>query len=160
MSDPRPPDGSDRSIVRKAKDVTVLRARLGAQLQKQRLLRGLSQAELAEYADLSLKYIGEIERGEANTTLEVLERLAAAVGWDPLDVLHGLREPITEGVRQLLVTIVQQVQGRCGEMQTWLAALDPDLDVKVRPPLPKVDPREHRRSRRNGPRMNTPPSDR
>jgi DNA-binding XRE family transcriptional regulator len=65
--------------------IIILRIRLGAALQKHRLQRGLTQAELAEFADLSLKHVGEIERGEANTTLEVLERLAAAVGWNLMD---------------------------------------------------------------------------
>jgi DNA-binding XRE family transcriptional regulator len=76
--------------------VSILRIRLGGALQRHRLQRGLTQAQLAEFADLSLKYVGEIERGEANTTLEVLERLAAAVGWSPMDALEGLREPLSE----------------------------------------------------------------
>ena len=105
----------------------LLRARLGAALQKHRLQRGLTQAELAEFADLSLKYVGEIERGEANTTLEVLERLAAAVGWDPMDAFEGLREPLSEGVRVLLLDEMQQILKRFRNMIKWLQALDPAL---------------------------------
>jgi transcriptional regulator with XRE-family HTH domain len=115
--------------------ISILRIRLGAALQKHRLQRGLTQAELAEYADLSLKYVGEIERGEANTTLEVLERLAAAVGWDPMDALEGLREPISEGVRMLLLDEVQQILERLRNMTRWLQALDPALQGQP-PPRP------------------------
>jgi transcriptional regulator with XRE-family HTH domain len=111
--------------------LSILRIRLGAALQKHRLQRGLTQAQLAEFADLSLKYIGEIERGEANTTLEVLERLAAAVGWDPMDALEGLREPLSEGVRLLLLDEIQQILQRLRDMTKWLQALDPALQAKA-----------------------------
>ena len=84
----------------------LFRIRLGAGLQKHRQAAGYTQAQLAERADVSLKYVGEIERGEANTTLEVLERLAAAVNWDPTKSFEGLREPISEGVRVLLIDLL------------------------------------------------------
>jgi transcriptional regulator with XRE-family HTH domain len=133
--------------------ISILRIRLGAALQKYRLQRGLTQAELAEYADLSLKYVGEIERGAANTTLEVLERLAAAVGWDPMDALEGLREPLSEGVRMLLLDEVQQILERLRNMTRWLQALDPALEGHQPPPRPRggaeppVLDEEHRRLR-------------
>jgi transcriptional regulator with XRE-family HTH domain len=111
--------------------ISILRIRLGAALQKHRLQRGLTQAALAEFADLSLKYVGEIERGEANTTLEVLERLAAAVGWNPMDALEGLREPLSEGVRMLLLDEVEQMLDRLHNMTRWLQALDPALQTNA-----------------------------
>jgi len=111
--------------------VSILRIRLGAALQKHRVQRGLTQAELAEFADLSLKYVGEIERGEANTTLEVLERLAAAVQWNPMDALEGIREPLSEGVRMLLLDEVHQILDRLRNMTRWLQALDPALQIKA-----------------------------
>jgi transcriptional regulator with XRE-family HTH domain len=118
--------------------VSILRIRLGAALQKHRLARGLTQAELAEFADLSLKYVGAVERGTANTTIEVLERLAAAVGWDPMDALEGLREPLSEGVRMLLLDEVQQIFDRLRNMTKWLQALDPALQTKtIRAPAPE-----------------------
>lgn len=106
---------------------SILRVSLGSALQQHRLLRGLTQAEVAEVADLSLKYVGEIERGEANTTLEVLERLAVAVGWNPMDTVEGLREPLSEGVRLLLLDEVEDMTRRLQNMLRWLQALDPAL---------------------------------
>ena len=111
--------------------VSVLRIRLGAALQKQRLNRGLTQAQLAEFADLSLKYVGEIERGEANTSLEVLERLSIAVGWDPVEDLESIREPLSEGVRMLLLDEVTQMVDRLRTMIRWLQALDPAFYIKA-----------------------------
>lgn len=107
--------------------ISILRIRLGTQLQKHRLQRGMTQAELAEFSDLSLKYVGEVERGDANTTIEVLERLAAAVGWNPMEALEGLREPLSEGVRLLLLDEVSQMVDRLRNMTRWLQALDPAL---------------------------------
>jgi transcriptional regulator with XRE-family HTH domain len=128
--------------------VNILRTRLGAALQKHRLARGLTQAELAEFADLSLKYVGEIERGEANTTLEVLERLAAAVGWNPMDALDGLREPLSEGVRVLLLDEMQRFLDSGRNMTKWLQALDPALHPKPpRAVAPERSEREERRGR-------------
>jgi len=123
--------------------VSILRIRLGAALQKHRVQRGLTQAELAEFADLSLKYVGEIERGEANTTIEVLERLAAAVQWNPMDALEGMREPLSEGVRMLLLDEVAQLLERLRNMSKWLQALDPALQIKAARRLEPHD--EHRR---------------
>jgi transcriptional regulator with XRE-family HTH domain len=128
--------------------VSILRIRLGAALQKHRLARGLTQAELAEFADLSLKYVGEVERGAANTTIEVLERLAAAVGWDPTDAMEGLREPLSEGVRMLLLNEVRQILDRLRNMTKWLQALDPALHAKpVRAPERGEDATRARPSR-------------
>jgi transcriptional regulator with XRE-family HTH domain len=126
--------------------LSILRIRLGAALQKHRLQRNLTQAQLAEFADLSLKYVGEIERGEANTTLEVLERLASAVGWDPMDALQGLQEPLSEGVRMLLLDEIQQILDRLRNMVRWLHALDPALNraappQRARPKDPRPSPR-------------------
>jgi transcriptional regulator with XRE-family HTH domain len=68
---------------------SVFKLQLGRALQQHRLLAGLTQAELAEYADLSLKYVGEVERGEANPSLDVLERLAAGTNWELMKTLEG-----------------------------------------------------------------------
>jgi len=44
---------------------------------------GVSQEKLAEYADLHRTYIGSVERGEYNLTLQTLERIAKALKIDP-----------------------------------------------------------------------------
>jgi transcriptional regulator with XRE-family HTH domain len=47
-----------------------------------RLAKGWSQEQLGEKAGLSYKFIGEIERGIANPSMETLFALAAALGVD------------------------------------------------------------------------------
>jgi len=53
---------------------------LGRRIQSLRQGKKLSQEQLAESAGLSLKHLGELERGRGNPTLASLESLAAAFG--------------------------------------------------------------------------------
>jgi transcriptional regulator with XRE-family HTH domain len=109
------PDPSDKA--RRFRD------HVGMTLQWLRLRRGLTQGQLAEHADVSLKYLGEIERGEANTTMEVIERLADALEWNPAEAIGA--EPLTDGIRTMLISETEQVCERLESMVAWLRAIDP-----------------------------------
>lgn len=52
---------------------------LGETIRTRREAADLSQEKLAELADLSRNYIGEVERGETNVSIEALVRLAKAL---------------------------------------------------------------------------------
>ena len=54
----------------------------GEHLRKLRKGRGLTQDALGETANLNPKYLGELERGVGNPSLEVLMRLADALAVD------------------------------------------------------------------------------
>lgn len=99
--------------------------RIGALLQRQRRRRDLTQAELAERADLSLKYLGEIERGEANATAQALERIAGVLGRDPWTLFAQDQQPMSQSVHQLLLTEVGETHERLQALLDWLTALDP-----------------------------------
>lgn len=58
------------------------RIRMGMAIQRHREEKGWTQLELADRAGFSLKYVGEVERGAANQTVEVLERIGKALEWD------------------------------------------------------------------------------
>ena len=62
--------------------MTKTKTSLGRRIRKLRLLRDLTQEQLAEKASLSGKYIGEIERGTANVTIEAIENIATALEVD------------------------------------------------------------------------------
>ena len=57
-----------------------LLVQIGRKVRDLRKARGLTQEVLAEQADLHVVYVGEIERGEANVSVGVLERIAKALG--------------------------------------------------------------------------------
>jgi transcriptional regulator with XRE-family HTH domain len=59
-----------------------LRSRLGSRLRELRRSQHLSQEQLAARAGLSYKFIGEIERGTGNPTVDTLAVLADALGVD------------------------------------------------------------------------------
>ncbi|OJH45033.1 hypothetical protein IE00_09600 [Paracoccus sp. SM22M-07] len=68
----------------------------GSAVRQQRILLRLSQEELADRAELDRSYVGRIERGEQNATLETAQKVADALGVG-LDVLFAIaRELATD----------------------------------------------------------------
>lgn len=63
------------------------RSRLARNLRALRASRGISQEELGDLASLHRTYVGSIERLERNVSLDNIEKLAAALGVDVLDLL-------------------------------------------------------------------------
>lgn len=53
----------------------------GDTVRNERKSRGLTQQELAFKSDLSLTYIGEIERGQRMVSLDTILRVAKALGF-------------------------------------------------------------------------------
>lgn len=65
----------------------ALRAALGARVRNARLREGLSQEQLSFAADLSMRHVGNIERGLTNPSAEELTRLAHALRRQPGSLL-------------------------------------------------------------------------
>ncbi|KJG14539.1 MULTISPECIES: helix-turn-helix domain-containing protein [Photobacterium] len=59
----------------------------GENLRSKRRDKGVSQDQLALLADIDRSYIGRIERGEVNITLEKAYQLAAVLECDVKDLL-------------------------------------------------------------------------
>jgi len=62
-------------------------AHLGKNVLKHRTARSWSQQTLAGEAELSLRYLAGVERGEENPTLETIVAIAAALGIRPSELL-------------------------------------------------------------------------
>ena len=59
--------------------MSELKVRLGKRIRELRTASSLSQDKLAERVGISGKYLGEVERGEGNVSIEKLENIALAL---------------------------------------------------------------------------------
>ena len=66
-----------------------LRQVFAARVREERKRQGLSQEALAEISGLHRTYIGSIERGERNVSIDNMERIAKALEVKPTDLLVG-----------------------------------------------------------------------
>ncbi|TDA70733.1 MAG: XRE family transcriptional regulator [Clostridia bacterium] len=64
----------------------------GQRVRSLRLRMGVSQEELAFQSGLHRTYIGAIERGERNISLDSIVKLARALGVQPADLMPSLEE--------------------------------------------------------------------
>lgn len=64
-----------------------LQRTFGRNLRRYREERGYSQEGFADELGYHRTYMGGVERGERNLTLKSIERIAAKLGLDPLDLL-------------------------------------------------------------------------
>jgi transcriptional regulator with XRE-family HTH domain len=66
--------------VPRRKNIPALRSTLARNIRRLRAERGISQEVLADLAGLHRTYVGSIERGERNISIDNIAKLAAAFG--------------------------------------------------------------------------------
>lgn len=71
--------------------VASLRVLFARNLRRLRQVRSLSQEKLADLAGLHRTYIGSVERGETNISIDNIEKLAAALDVDPAELVTDER---------------------------------------------------------------------
>jgi transcriptional regulator with XRE-family HTH domain len=64
-----------------------IRVRLGQNLRRLRIAKGLSQEAFADEAGIHRTYISDIERGARNPTVTVVEKIARALGSSASDLI-------------------------------------------------------------------------
>lgn len=69
-----------------------LSVEIGHRIRSYRLQRGWSQEELAERCGLHPTYIGQLERGEKNATLESVSRIAGGLSLTLSKLFENLAE--------------------------------------------------------------------
>ncbi|MCV9966930.1 helix-turn-helix transcriptional regulator [Pararhizobium sp. BT-229] len=65
-----------------------LKEAMAINLRRIRHEKNLTQEELAALADISMRYVGAIERGKVSASVTVLGRIADALSVDPCDLLR------------------------------------------------------------------------
>lgn len=71
-----------------------LKLLVGRRLRQMRKEKGLTQAALAEKAEMIDTYLAGVERGERNIALETLEKIVKALDAEPMDAFRfGSLEP-------------------------------------------------------------------
>jgi transcriptional regulator with XRE-family HTH domain len=65
---------------------------LGQRIRTLRRLKGWTQQELGDEADVNYKFIGEIERSRQNPSFTILEKIATALGVDLYELFRFEQE--------------------------------------------------------------------
>ncbi len=86
-------------------------ARFGQRLREVRSSRGLTQAQLAEQAEITVSYITRLENGSSAPGIDLVARLAAALGTTVADLLPTTPPPddlavLRQRARTLLDTLL------------------------------------------------------
>jgi len=72
-------------------DAPTIKQLFGKAIRRRRRDLDITQEELAERADLHRTFISDIERGEANPSLENIDRLAQALEISIVDLFSSFR---------------------------------------------------------------------
>ena len=72
--------------MKRSKKIPAHRRDLGEAIRRRRKNLGLSQEGLAEVVDCHRNFVGRIERGEQNPTVDMLVRFAAALDCSVADL--------------------------------------------------------------------------
>jgi XRE family aerobic/anaerobic benzoate catabolism transcriptional regulator len=98
----------------KTKEERAFLQGLGRQVRSLRQSKNLTQARLAERAEVGMKYVGEVERGRTNPTLRIVWRLSVALG---VEMFELFLFSVTDGEQDstLRTQIVRLVKDRHGK---------------------------------------------
>ena len=86
--------------------------RLGQRIREERLKLTLTQARLAEDTDISEAYVGQIERGERNLSLDTLIRLANRLG---VSVDYLLKDSVDDSSDNIVNQFRQLIENKSME---------------------------------------------
>ena len=106
--------------------MSQLSVQIGQRIRNYRMQKGLSQEELAEKCGLHSTYIGQIERGEKNATIESISKIAGGLSlplstlFEKLDefqddtpnypsIAYDLVQAAPKSVQEKLITILKTI---------------------------------------------------
>ena len=93
-----------------------IRKKLGVKIKQLRKSQKLTQEQLGEKAGISYKFIGEVERGAVNPSLDSLVSIASALRVNVKELFPGEKDLVTEFSHEELQIIKQAVK----LLNSWL----------------------------------------
>lgn len=100
---------------------------LGKRIRNYRTAQGLSQEKLAELSGCHPTYIGQIERGEKNATVESIEKIASALGVSLARLFEKLGAG-DDGARNVPLECYEFISSKTKEEQECLYRILLELD--------------------------------
>lgn len=86
--------------------------KLGKRIKEIRKKSALSQDQVAEQAGISGKYLGEVERGEANVSVIILSKIAFVLGVSMNDILMFDHFSTRKDIESELLKIISESDDR------------------------------------------------
>ena len=100
---------------------------LGQRIRNFRTSKCLSQEKLAELSGCHPTYIGQIERGEKNATIESIEKIAAALNISLSKLFENLGVP-EDGVRNIPLECYEFLLAKTKEEQEHIYRILLEMD--------------------------------
>lgn len=94
----------------------------GERLRELRRQRGFTQEEIALRADITTSYYGQIERGSANPSVALLEKICAVMGISISDIFTDAdTNPLS--IDALSMQIIHQINGKSDEEKELILSM-------------------------------------
>lgn len=100
---------------------------VGQRIRNYRTQNGLSQEKLAELSGCHPTYIGQLERGEKNATLESIERITAALGISLSKLFEKLGEQ-EDGIKSIPLACYEFLSAKSKDEQEQLYKILLEMD--------------------------------
>ncbi|MEE1285194.1 MAG: helix-turn-helix transcriptional regulator [Acutalibacteraceae bacterium] len=100
---------------------------VGQRIRNFRTQKGLSQDKLAEYAGVHPTYIGQLERGEKNATLESIERITSALQISLSDLFEKIDDK-QDGERNIPLECYELVASKTKKEQEQIYKILLEMD--------------------------------
>ncbi|MCX4354730.1 MAG: helix-turn-helix transcriptional regulator [Oscillospiraceae bacterium] len=94
----------------------------GERLRQLRRERGFTQEEVALRADITTSYYGQLERGTANPSVAMLEKICAVMGISICDIFTEDNTNLL-GIDPLSMQIIHQLNGKSDEEKELILSL-------------------------------------
>lgn len=101
---------------------------VGQRIRNYRTQKGLSQDKLAELSGFHPTYIGQLERGEKNATLESVEKITSALQISLSTLFEGV-DSVSDGTRNIPLECYELIATKTKGEQEQIYKILIEMDV-------------------------------